>query len=61
MITKLKTVEEKAGETMDWLELLSSGKSVAKDEAAELGKEASEILAVTAASKKTLRAHSSKW
>jgi four helix bundle protein len=60
MITKLKIVEEETDETIYWLELLSAGKRISQDEVAELTKEANEILAMTVASIKTLRAHNPK-
>ncbi|HTO99945.1 MAG TPA: four helix bundle protein [Anaerolineales bacterium] len=60
MITKLKIVEEESDETVYWLELLSSGKANSQAEVVELANEANEILAMTVASIKTLRARSAR-
>ncbi len=60
MITKLKIVEEETDETIYWLELLSEGKSIPREEVAELAKECDEILAMTVASIKTIRRRSAK-
>lgn len=60
MITKLKIVEEESDETLYWLELLSESKSVSQEELTGLTKECNEILAMTVASIKTLRARSAK-
>lgn len=51
MISKLAIVEEEADECIYWLELL-----VQAEDAAPLLREASELVAITVASKKTLRA-----
>ena len=60
MIAKLKIVEEESDETIYWLELLSEGKTIHQDKVADLMKETGEILAMTIASIKTLRARTSK-
>ena len=60
MITKLKIVEEEVDETIYWLELLSSAKAISQAEVVELANEANEILAMTVASIKTLRACSAR-
>ncbi len=60
MITKLKIVEEETDETSYWLELLAEGKSLPHDQITELMKETNEILAMTVASIKTIRARSSR-
>lgn len=51
MISKLAIVEEEADECIYWLELL-----VQAEDAAPLLRETSELVAITVASKKTLRA-----
>lgn len=51
MISKLAIVEEEADECIHWLELL-----VQAEDAAPLLRETSELVAITVASKKTLRA-----
>ena len=56
MIVKLKIVEEESDETIYWLELLLKSKNLSHDEISELMKETNEILAMTVASIKTLRA-----
>jgi four helix bundle protein len=60
MILKLKIVEEESDETMYWLELLEEGKKVPEDDLADLTRETGEILAMTVASIKTLRARNPK-
>ncbi len=55
MITKLKIVEEETDETIYWLELLAEGKSILREQIAELISETNEILAMTVASIKTIR------
>ena len=60
MITKLKIVEEETDETLYWLELLAEGKKVSKQEVVALIRETNEILAMTVASIKTLRARHPK-
>jgi four helix bundle protein len=56
MINKLKVVEEECDETAYWLELIVEANLFAKEMVAPLAKEADEILAMTVASLKTLRA-----
>jgi four helix bundle protein len=60
MILKLKIVEEESDETLYWLELLSEGRKIWQDKVADLIKETGEILAMTIASIKTLRARNPK-
>lgn len=60
MITKLKIVEEESDETIYWLELLAEGNQVQAEEFRSLAQEAGEILAMTVASIKTLRARNVK-
>jgi four helix bundle protein len=55
MIAKLKIVEEEADESMYWLELLVESDTLSAEEAGPLHKEASEIIAMTVASIRTLR------
>ena len=56
VLAKLAIVEEEADETAYWLELLVEAKMVAQNRVAELLKENNEIVAMTVASIKTLRA-----
>ncbi|HEX6032400.1 MAG TPA: four helix bundle protein [Tepidiformaceae bacterium] len=56
VISKLSIVEEEADETMYWLELLEQSKQAQQSDLRQLQQEASEILAMTVASKKTLKA-----
>ena len=56
MISKLAIVEEEADECMYWLELLVEARYLKPEVAAPLQREASQIVAMTVASKKTLRA-----
>ncbi|MCE9645374.1 MAG: four helix bundle protein [Chloroflexi bacterium] len=56
MINKLKIVEEESDETEYWLELLVETGLTPQDQVADLYKETDEILAMTIASIKTLRA-----
>ena len=56
MINKLKIVEEEADETLFWQELLIESELVPRARLAELMTETDEILAMTIASIKTLRA-----
>jgi four helix bundle protein len=56
MINKLKIVEEEADETLFWQELLIESELVPQARLAELMIETDEILAMTIASIKTLRA-----
>ena len=57
---KLNIVEEEADETLFWQELLIEAELVPQARLAELIAETDEILAMTVASIKTLRARSSK-
>ena len=60
MINKMKIVEEESDETEYWLELLVEAEIVPQNQIAGIYKETDEILAMTVASIKTLRArHSS--
>jgi four helix bundle protein len=59
IINKLKIVEEEADETLFWQELLIEAELVPQARLAELIAETDEILAMTVASIKTLRARSS--
>ena len=56
MLAKLAIVEEEADECVYWLELLVQGGFVSQHAAAPLLREASQLVAITVASKKTLRA-----
>ena len=56
VMAKLAIVEEEGDESIYWLELLIESGAVAEDHVKELIKEANEILAMTVASIKTLRA-----
>ncbi len=56
MIAKLSIVEEEADESLYWLELLVETGIMSAGRAQPLRKEASQLLAMTVASKKTLRA-----
>ena len=56
MIAKLAIVEEEGDETLYWFELLAEAKIVPAEPIAPLMKEADEIVAMTVASIKTLRA-----
>ncbi len=60
MITKLKIVEEESDESVYWLELLGESGILPESAAEPLRKEGNEIVAMTAASIKTLRARSSR-
>jgi four helix bundle protein len=55
MISKLKTVEEEADETIYWLELVAEAELMQEERLADLVSEANEIVAMTVASIKTLR------
>ena len=60
MINKMKIVEEESDETEYWLEILVEAGLVPQNQIASIYKETDEILAMTVASLKTLRArHSS--
>jgi four helix bundle protein len=56
VIAKLSIVEEEADESIYWLELLVEGGIVAPERAGGIRKEANELLAMTVASIKTMRA-----
>jgi four helix bundle protein len=58
MINKLKIVEEESDETEYWFELLAEAGLVSKNQIAGIYKETDEILSMTIASIKTLRARS---
>ena len=58
MINKLKIVEEESDETEYWFELLTEAGLISKSQIADIYKETDEILAMTIASIKTLRARS---
>mgnify|MGYP001590548346 FL=1 len=59
MINKLKIVEEESDETEYWLELLIEAGLTPQDQVAGIYKETDEILSMTIASIKTLRARKS--
>lgn len=56
MIAKLKIVEEEADETLYWVDLLHAAGLVPEEGLQELRQNANEVLAMTVASIKTLRA-----
>ncbi len=56
MIAKLAIVEEEADETLFWLELLVEASIMPADKLGDLMKETDEILSMTVASIKTLKA-----
>jgi four helix bundle protein len=56
IVAKLGIVEEEADETLYWLEMLADAGVVKHDQLAALMKETDEIIAMTVASIKTLRA-----
>jgi four helix bundle protein len=56
MIAKLDIVLEEADETLYWMELLTEAGLISKARVAELMTETDEIVAMTVASLKTLRA-----
>ena len=58
MLYKLKIVEEEGDETLYWLELMGESGIVPKDQLAGLMEECNQLLAMTVASIKTLRAKS---
>jgi len=60
MINKLKTVEEESDESMYWLELLGESNLAPLSQLSELSQEANELLAMTVASLKTLRAKTNR-
>ncbi len=59
MINKMKIVEEESDETEYWLELLTEAELTPQSQIAGIYKETDEILAMTVASIKTLRARKS--
>lgn len=59
MINKMKIVEEECDETEYWLEILVEAGLVSQNQISNLHNEADEILAMTVASIKTLRARQS--
>jgi len=59
MINKMKIVEEESDETEYWLEILVEAGLVPQNQVASIYKETDEILAMTVASLKTLRARQS--
>ncbi len=59
MITKLKIVEEESDESVYWLDLLAEAGIIPSTATDALRKEGNEIVAMTAASIKTMRARSS--
>lgn len=60
VISKLSIIEEEADEAIYWMELLVEAEVISAEHAAPLIKEANEILAMTVASIKTLRARSQR-
>lgn len=60
VVAKLGVVEEEADETLYWLELLIEAELMPQARVADLMSEANEIVAMTVASIKTLRAKQSK-
>ncbi len=56
-ISKLGTVLEESDETEFWLELIMDGKLLPNDKVEPLKKEAEEITAIMAASRKTAQTH----
>ncbi len=56
MIKKLKIVEEEADESLFWMELFVEGEIIPESRLKDLMKETDEIIAMTVASIKTLRA-----
>ena len=56
MINKMKIVEEESDETQYWLEVLVEAGFASQDQISNIYKETDEILAMTVASLKTLRA-----
>ena len=61
MINKMKIVEEESDETEYWLEILVEAGLVPQNQIASIYKETDEILAMTVASIKTLRARQSSF
>ena len=60
MVSKLGTVEEEADETMNWLELLVEAEITPLDRVRDSYQEAKEILAMTVASRRTLKSRTRK-
>ena len=60
IINKLKIVEEEADETLYWLELLVEAELMPETRLSDLMSETDEIIAMTVASLKTLRAKQKK-
>jgi len=60
MVNKLKIVEEEADETLYWLELIIEADLIPETRLTDLVNETDEILAMTIASLKTLRAQSNR-
>jgi four helix bundle protein len=60
MINKLKVVEEEGDETLYWLELLGESGLVPQAQLLPLAKEGDELLSMTVASIKTLRAKTNR-
>ena len=58
MINKLKIVEEESDETAYWLELMVEMEFLPQEKISPIAKEVNEIVAMTVASIKTLRASS---
>ena len=56
-ISKLGTVLEESDETEFWLELIMDGELLPSEKVEPLKKEAAEITAITAASRKTAQSH----
>jgi four helix bundle protein len=59
MINKLKIVEEESDETAYWLELIVEAGYLSQEKVSPIAKETNEIIAMTVASIKTLRARKS--
>jgi four helix bundle protein len=59
MINKLKIVEEESDETSYWLELIVEAGYLSQEKVSPIAKETNEIIAMTVASIKTLRARKS--
>jgi four helix bundle protein len=61
MINKMKIIEEESDETEYWLEILVEAGLVSQNQIASIYQETDEILAMTVASIKTLRARQSSF
>jgi len=59
MVNKMKIVEEECDETAYWIEILVESGLISQEQVNEVYKETNEILAMTVASIKTLRARQS--